>query len=288
MKNCVIIVNGYYTNSAIEHQVSSIIREFDALGVSASVVKSNTPVCSIEGQDCVCNLKTDFAVFLDKDVHLARMLEKCGVRLFNSASAVEVCDDKAITYVALCGKGVRMPVTITSPLMYRDVCGDDFVDIIEEKITYPVVVKRSFGSMGNGVFLAKNRSELSALREKLKLEPHLYQQFIGRGGVDKRVILIGGEIVACMQRENATDFRSNIEHGGSGRITQLTDEESKMATTVASALGLDYCGVDILQGDDGAYFCEANSNAFFKGIEGVTGVNVARLYAEYIYHKIYE
>ncbi|MDE6667605.1 MAG: RimK family alpha-L-glutamate ligase, partial [Clostridia bacterium] len=50
----------------------------------------------------------------------------------------------------------------------------------------------------------------------------------------------------------------------------------------------DYCGIDVLYGENGGYLvCEVNSNAFFGGIERVTGVNVARLYAEYICSKIY-
>ena len=47
-------------------------------------------------------------------------------------------------------------------------------------------------------------------------------------------------------------------------------------------LNLDYCGVDLLYGEDGPVLCEVNSNAFFEGLEAATGVNVAKLYAEYI------
>jgi len=50
---------------------------------------------------------------------------------------------------------------------------------------------------------------------------------------------------------------------------------------------LDYCGVDVLPDKDGYLLCEVNSNAFFDGIESVTGINVARAYAEYIFNEIY-
>ena len=56
----------------------------------------------------------------------------------------------------------------------------------------------------------------------------------------------------------------------------------------ASLLSLDYCGIDILLGEgDTPIVCEVNSNAFFGGMEGVTGVNVAGAYAKYMYGKIY-
>ena len=52
-------------------------------------------------------------------------------------------------------------------------------------------------------------------------------------------------------------------------------------------MGLDYCGVDLLYGDNNEpIVCEVNSHAFFGGIEKVTGVNVAKAYAKYILNKI--
>ena len=284
MKKCAIIVNGFYTNPSIEHQVASLKRELEARGVVCTVVKGNELLAHVEDCNAVTWLDVDFAVYLDKDVHTARLLERSGIRLFNSASAIELCDDKMLTYIALTGKGVRMPKTVSSPVMYRPVSEDGtFLNRVEQEIGYPTVVKEVFGSMGYGVHLAVNRDELDALRQRFKLVPHLYQQFIGRGGEDKRVILVGGEVVACMLRKNYGDFRSNIEHGGKGYVTELTDEEKDIATAAARELGLDYCGVDILTGLDGKpYFCEANSNAFFRGIEAVTGVSVAGKYADFM------
>ena len=58
--------------------------------------------------------------------------------------------------------------------------------------------------------------------------------------------------------------------------------EKAAAEKAAQVLKLDYCGVDLLYGEDGPVLCEVNSNAFFEGLEAATGVNVAKLYAEYI------
>lgn len=287
MKKCAIIVNGFYTNPSIEHQVNSIKRELVRLGVECEIIKGNTLPAHVEGTGAVTSLDVDFAVYLDKDVHAARLLEGCGIRLFNSASAVELCDDKMLTYIALCGHGIRMPKTVSSPIMYRPAPDGDFLDRVEAEISYPIVVKEVFGSMGYGVHLAEDRAQLEALRDRFRLVPHVYQQFVGKGGEDKRVILVGGKVIACMQRKNRADFRSNIEHGGQGFAVNLSDEERAMAERAAEVLGLDYCGVDILTDAEGRpCFCEANSNAFFRGIEGVTGVNVARAYAEHIVRSV--
>ena len=59
-----------------------------------------------------------------------------------------------------------------------------------------------------------------------------------------------------------------------------------LAEKCAKILKLDYCGIDILHGENGGMVCEVNSNAFFGGMEKATGINVARAYAEYIIESI--
>ena len=90
-----------------------------------------------------------------------------------------------------------------------------------------------------------------------------------------------------MQRRANGDFRSNLELGGTGSPYQIDIDLERLCRKTAEILNLDYCGIDILQGESGYLVCEVNSNAFFGGIERVTGVNVAKLYAEYIFNEVY-
>ena len=77
-----------------------------------------------------------------------------------------------------------------------------------------MVVKEAYGSFGAQVYLAKNRSELDALRNRLKYMPHLYQRYVkNSSGEDIRIIVVGGKAVAAMKRKNNGDFRANIELG---------------------------------------------------------------------------
>ena len=62
--------------------------------------------------------RTDYVIFWDKDIRLARALEADGLRLYNRAEAIEACDDKSLTAAYLAGK-VRMPKTITLPFTYE-------------------------------------------------------------------------------------------------------------------------------------------------------------------------
>ncbi len=85
-----------------------------------------------------------------------------------------------------------------------------------------------------------------------------------------------------MKRKNEKDFRSNIEAGGKGSRAQLPEAFLKAAERCAKILGLDYCGVDLLDEKGEPYVCEVNSNALFNEAERVTGVNVAGTFAEYM------
>ena len=193
------------------------------------------------------------------------------------------------TGILLAQNGVRMPKTLAGQLCYGsdEKVKKSSLDIVEKELGYPLIFKKSYGSLGKGVIKVDNRRQLEEVAEKYKGAPHLYQQYIAAShGKDVRVILIGGCAVAAMLRKSQGDFRSNIELGGAGENFELNNKLVYLSQRVASLLKLDYCGVDILIGEDGYYLCEVNSNAFFKEFEQVTGVNVAEKYAWYIFQRI--
>lgn len=287
MKRCAVIANGYFHCQAMDNQISNIKRALEDKGVFVKVFYTNEFLTYIENSEPKRLLgDVDFVVFLDKDVYISYLLEKAGYKLVNTSRAIELCDDKMKTYVALSNSGVKIPDTLSSPLNYAKKTDELYKDI-EKILGYPVVVKEVFGSMGKGVYLAKNHSELLALREKLLSTPHLYQKFVGNGGQDIRVIVIGGKAVGAMRRINDCDFRSNLQLGGRGEKFPLTNDVKELAENAAKVLNLDYCGVDVLQDGDEKFVCEVNSNAFFQGFSQVTGIDVAKLYADYLTEKFY-
>ena len=95
---------------------------------------------------------------------------------------------------------------------------------------------------------------------------------------------MGGKVLGGMLRiGGGEDFRSNIGAGGRGEPYEVPEQAAGHALLAAKTLGLDYCGIDFLFGKDGGMLlCEVNSNAFFRAFEEVTGVNVAKAYAEHI------
>ena len=131
---------------------------------------------------------TDYADYNKQDI--AYLLEKKGIALFNKSQAIEICDDKMMTHIVLADHGISMPDTVYAPLCYyKDATiSDELINSVEE-LGYPLVAKKCYGSLGADVNLIKDRTELFNFEQKNKLEAHFYQQFIGRGGEDIRVIV---------------------------------------------------------------------------------------------------
>jgi RimK family alpha-L-glutamate ligase len=288
-----IVVNTYEVFPSVEHMVSRLKEEFAKLGISFDVLSSGElPLwVSEDGKIQHGDLPYDFAIYLDKDPYVASMLEDAGLRLFNKADAIRLCDDKMLTYLSLSDKGIKMPKTIPGPLRYSKKDSDVFLKRIEANFSFPIVVKENYGSLGRNVYLVQNKSELEELENRLSYSPRLYQELIASSfGVDNRIIVIGGKAIAWMKRKSDNgDFRSNIALGGHGEGVNLPQNYIMMAENCAKILGLDYAGIDILNGPEGEpILCEVNSNAFIKGIEEVTGINVAKAYADYIWREVYQ
>lgn len=283
-----IIVNAY-AKTTETRQVLRLRDELQKRGVTIDVAKNDDFTARIiDGNTEKDEIsKYDFCLYLDKDKYVPRVLEK-HMRLFNSAAAIENCDDKMTTHIMLSDHGIPMPDTLAGFLCYDKTAeiSDTTVSSVIAYLGLPTIVKQAYGSMGSGVFKANTRKQLIALMQRFKCEPHLFQQYIGSScGRDLRVIVVGGKVLGGIERCSDGDFRSNIGLGGSATQAEVPEIVQEYAIKAAEILGLDYCGIDFLYGDSWTrpyLLCEVNSNAFFDAFEAATGINVAGAYAEHI------
>lgn len=288
MKKGLIVINGYALADGIKNQVSRLKEEFSLRNVPIDIMKNNEVLAYIENGNIRCKLLNyDFVLYLDKDRYVAELLERSGFRLFNSMKAITECDDKMLTHIKLSNSGINMPTTISSTLCYRDNGNRDYLRDVEKFLGFPLIVKENYGSLGKQVYLVKNHAELEEIENKLIHIPHIFQKFISSSrGKDYRLIVIGHRVVAYMKRENKNSYLSNLATGGVASKVSLPNEYLKIAEKASEILNLDYCGVDILEGENGEpILSEVNSNAFYEGIEKTTGVNVAGCYVDYILNK---
>lgn len=240
------------------------------------------PLCS--GEDIP---RADFVIFWDKDIRLATLLEARGLRLFNSAHAVELCDNKALTFLALKESNIPQPETVIAPKTYP-LCGYwrlDFLYEAEKRLGYPMVIKECFGSFGKQVHLAENREQAESIISQLGSREFIMQRLVSTSyGRDVRISVVGEKAVASMLRCGAKgDFRSNLTIGGHSEYFEASANQKAAAVAACKAVGLDFGGVDVLFGENGEpIICEINSNAHFKTTLDCTGVNMAEHIIEHI------
>lgn len=237
--------------------------------------------------------KYDFILFWDKDVNLAYHLEKRGYRVYNSAKSIELCDDKAKTSLILENSGIKVPKTIIAPFTFSNNPFNDndlkFVDKIIDELKLPLIIKESFGSFGEQVYLASTKEEIYDIIHKISPRPFIFQEFIkSSNGRDVRIEVVGGKAIGAVLRESANgDFRSNVLQGG--KMTKYNPPKSfyDMAIKSTNLLGLDFGGVDIMFGEnDEPILCEVNSNVHFRTFEATTGISLPQVLATYLKEKI--
>lgn len=276
-------IYGYLQRAAVNQDLSLILKYNDEVISQLAFDESGKLTHNF-------GILPDFVIYWDKDLRLAKLLEKIGLKLYNSVDSIEACDDKFETALRLSGTGIRMPRTLMAPMTFfrSGVATEEYLDRLEAEFDYPMVVKECFGSFGAQVFLACDRDSLKNVIDSCENRPFIVQEFISSTkGHDIRINVVGDEVVASMFRYNENDFRSNITNGGKMKNYTPDSEQLEMAITAVKKLGLSFAGVDIMFGPDKEpILCEVNSNAHFKNIYDCTGVNVADYIISYIKNDV--
>lgn len=266
--NGILLVNHFLKGEKFNELHSHLITAAKKLNIELTL-KTNL-------QASTESINGDFVLFWDKDINLARRLEKQGIPVFNSAESIALCDDKARTYIELEGV-VPQPKTFVAPKAFFRCDMGEFVSSAVGILGLPLVFKECFGSFGEQVFLCNTEEEIiSHISEK----PFILQEFISDSyGRDMRIEVVGEKCVSAVRRENKNDFRSNVTNGGAMTPCIPTATQEEIALTACKKLGLTFGGVDIL---DGGLVCEVNSNAHIINIMNSTGIDIAPLIFEEI------
>lgn len=211
---------------------------------------------------------------------VVRQFEMMGVFSINESVAISRSRDKLRSLQLLARKGIGMPVTgfAHSP--------DDVEDLIKMVGGAPLVIKLLEGTQGIGVVLAETKKAAESVIEAfMGLKANiLVQEFIKEaGGADIRCLVVGGKVVAAMERRaQEGEFRSNLHRGGSASLIKITPKERSMAIRAAATLGLNVAGVDLLRSSRGPLIMEVNSSPGLEGIETATNKDIAAIIIELI------
>lgn len=212
------------------------------------------------------------------------MLGEIGVPVYNSARAIEKSVDKAMTSLLLGRAGVPTPPTWTT----EDGAEASRILLRETAAGGELVAKPLFGSQGKG--LRRLRAG-DAIPDAAEVKGVWYLQRFLPSPQDRwrdwRVLVAGGKVVAAMARHGRS-WISNVAQGARCEAWEPDAAMGRIAVDATRALAMDYAGVDLMRDAGGSLqVIEVNSIPAWKGLQGVTGFDIAeRLVDDFVQRRL--
>jgi len=245
--------------------------------LSASVSTSNFSIFNTDLND----LELDAIIVRDVGISfsleqisfkfdLLRLFETANIPIMNLPMAIQNAANKFFSFYLF--KQAHLPIPRT--VVTSDLGGAmNAIEEFEIAVTKPI-----FGSQGKGIFkLEASQPDLKQkLATLLKERGVLYlQQFVPNPGRDIRVFVVGKEALGAIYRISQGDsFVSNLSQGGTALKCELTEEMRSLAVNAAKAVGADFAGVDLIEGEEGLFVLEVNATPAGKGIKLACGIDV--------------
>ncbi|MFC6942217.1 RimK family alpha-L-glutamate ligase [Salinirubellus sp. GCM10025818] len=212
-------------------------------------------------------------------IGLATMLDRLRPML-NHPMETMTALHKFASGAALAEAGVPVPDAFMS--LSKDRLNDSLGSFGEE-----VVYKTAIGTHGGGTWkITTDEGVNPMVGSRQAFLQELIEHDVERHH-DLRVYVVGEKVVGAMNRYAPEgDWRTNVALGGDvdDATEGMSDEVEQIAKRATDVVGLDYAGVDIVQGVDGYYVLEVNPTAGFKGLFKATGrspaPHIARLAIE--------
>ena len=203
-------------------------------------------------------------------VDVLHALEEQGIRVINPARVIERTVDKLWTSAILQREGLPTPDTIVCESI-------DAAYPAREQLGGDVIVKPLFGSMGLGMVRVSDEETAFRVFRAIEMIRGVFylQRTIDHDGRDIRAFVIGGRVVAAIERRSQ-GWRTNLARGGEARPLSLPPKWADLAIRAAEVVGAEYAGVDLLPARDGSlYMLEVNGIPGWEGLQAATGLDVA-------------
>jgi len=196
-------------------------------------------------------------------------LDALGVRVWNTARAVERCVDKSTTSFLIARAGLPTP-----PSFACESRAAASAIVVREGGTF--VLKPLFGSQGRGLRLIRGADDLPPSEAVTGV--YYLQRFVERGGDgfhDFRLLVSRGRVVAAMMRHSA-HWITNVKQGAKPLAAVADAAMKDLALAAARAVGADFAGVDIILDRDGRpSVLEVNSMPAWSGLQRTTPLDIA-------------
>lgn len=209
----------------------------------------------------------DFVIMRGYNFTIGMQLENLGIKVINTTQSMMNAQNKAVTSQLLVKNNVNTPKF----LFTKDRNYNFIHNYFDNK---KFVMKKIDGSQGLGVYLIENEEDYNNAFDEINDE-YFCQEFIDLSyGKDIRVYVLGNKVLGCVKRISDNSFKSNYSLGGRVEKCELNDSIKEISINAAKAIGLDFCGIDLLFTKDSFTVCEVNGNAGFRTITQVSDIDI--------------
>ncbi|QLH79009.1 ATP-dependent zinc protease [Halosimplex rubrum] len=265
-------------------ETKAILNAVDALGHRPEWLRRENTTLRVEDSEPV--LEPDVDVIANR-LLLSKSTEPCeemGLAntfeqlcpMLNEPAKTLTSMHKVASAVALSEADVQVPDALLA-------LSSDRLNLEREQFGEEAVYKTAIGTNGGGTWKVDATERVNA---RVGNRYAFLQKLLERGDVptrDLRVYVVGGEVVGSMFRYAPdNEWRTNVALGGrvedaAGEVDEAVIDTARQAV---EAVGLDYAGVDLMEGSDGWYVLEVNPTAGFKGLFEATGTSPAPYIAQ--------
>ncbi|MDZ7689327.1 MAG: ATP-grasp domain-containing protein [Halobacteriales archaeon] len=167
----------------------------------------------------------------------------------NDATDVLTTRNKARTLALLGREGIPVPET---RLLSNPVSDEDVREAFDAVGT-PAVVKPNSASSGRGAVLVHDADTATGVADLFGVvhesslvrdRTFVVQEYV-EDARDYRVMVLGGDYVGAVERR-APGWKKNVSAGATARATKPPDSVVSVAEETARALGVGFCGIDVL------------------------------------------
>jgi RimK family alpha-L-glutamate ligase len=256
----------------------AICNAVEALGHHPEWLREENTVVSIDDGDV--RLEPDVDVVVNRLLlsNTDQPTEELGIArtvaaqrpILNPPEATAVAAHKMATASLLAREGLPVPKTLLA-------LSGATLNAHRRDFGPEAVYKTAIGTHGGGAWKVDTEDVLTA---KVGKRRAFLQELVGdrEPPRDLRVYVVGGEIVGAMYRYATDhDWRTNVHLGGDVEdVTgSLPPRAAGIARRATDAVGLDYAGVDLIEGEGSWYVLEVNPTAGFRGLYRATGTSPA-------------
>ena len=268
----------------ISRETKAILNSIDALGHDSTWIRRENVEVGIEDGDV--KIKPDVDIVANRLLltKLEQPAEGFGLAsmfsdfkpILNPPEACITAIHKFATATLLAKGGIPVPDALLA-LDYNR------LNRKKDRFGQTAVYKTTIGTNGGGTWRIEKENRINP---QVGQREAFLQEFVNQGqerNRDLRVYVVGGKVIGAMNRYAPKgDWRTNVSLGGEIENAEeiLTKELEDISLNAAKILGLDYAGVDIVEGEDGWKVLEVNPTAGFRGLYRATGICAAPYIAE--------